>query len=42
VIERLKAVRRETLRIGGTEIPDVISTPDTDQQRILDLLNVKL
>ena len=42
VIERLKAVRTETLRIGGTEIPNVISTPDTDQQRILDLLKVKL
>jgi hypothetical protein len=42
VIERLKAIRKQTLRIGGTEIPDVISTPDADQQRILDLLNVNL
>ena len=42
VIERLKAIRTETLRIGGTEIPNVVSTPDTDQQRILDLLKVKL
>jgi transposase len=42
VIERLKAIRMQTLRIGGTEIPDVISTPDTDQQRILDLLKGKL
>ena len=42
VIERLKAIRKQTLRIGGTEIPDVISTPDADQQRILDLLKVKL
>lgn len=42
VIERLKAIRIETLRIGGTEIPNVVSTPDTDQQQILDLLKVKL
>jgi transposase len=42
VIERLKAIRTETLRIGGTEIPNIISTPETDQQRILDLLKVKL
>jgi len=42
VLERLKAIRQQTVRIGGTEIPGVISTPDADRQRILDLLKVRL
>jgi len=41
VIERLKSLRREKVQIGGISYK-VVSTPDEDQQKILDLLNVRL
>jgi transposase len=42
VVERLKGIRIQSLFVGGTEIPNAISQPDKDQQRILELLKVKL
>ena len=42
VIERLKGIRMQTLSVGGTVIPNAISSPDEDQHRILELLQVKL
>ena len=42
VIERLKGIRSQTLYLGNAEIPNAISRPDEQQQRILDLLKVKL
>ena len=41
VIERLKSVRREIMSVENAGCR-VVSTPDEDQQRILDLLKVKL
>lgn len=41
VIERLKSLRRELVQIQEAEYT-VVCTPDEDQQRILDLLNIKL
>jgi len=42
VIERLKGIRMQTVTVGGTAIPNAISSPDEDQRRILELLQVKL
>lgn len=42
VLERLKSIRTQTCRLGRTVVPNVISRPDPDQQRLLDLLQVKL
>lgn len=41
VIERLMAIRREKVSLAGAEFFQ-ISTPEPDQQRILDLLGVRL
>jgi transposase len=41
VIERLQAIRRETVVMAGVEFQKV-TVPEADQQRILDLLQVKL
>ena len=41
VIERLKALRREKVQLAGAEFHQV-SVPEPDQQRILDLLGIKL
>jgi len=41
VIERLKSVRRQTLQIKGSNCR-VVSTPDEDQQKILNLLQIRL
>lgn len=41
VIERLKSLRRELVQIQEAEYT-VVCTPDENQQRILDLLNIKL
>jgi len=38
ILERLKAIRTQTCRLGAVTIPQVISTPDAEQQHILDLL----
>jgi len=40
VLERLKAIRRETIRVYGVEC-EVTTTPDDEQQQILDLLAAK-
>ena len=42
VVERLKSIRKTALTIGGTAIDSKITTPDSEQQEILDLLGVKL
>jgi len=41
VIERLCAIRRENLVMAGVEFQKV-TTPQADQQKILDALRVKL
>jgi transposase len=41
VIERLKSIRRERLRIGE-DYCRIVTDPDKDQQKILDLLQLKL
>ena len=41
VIERLAAIRRETVRLAGVEFQKV-TTPEADQQRILEYLQVRL
>jgi hypothetical protein len=41
VIERLKSVRREVVSSEGSSCK-VVSTPDEEQKKILDLLKVKL
>ncbi len=41
VIERLKSIRREVVSSGGSSCK-VVSTSDEEQQKILDLLKVKL
>lgn len=42
ILERLQAIRIQTCRLGRTSLPNVITRPDPEQQRILDLLKVKL
>jgi transposase len=42
IIERLKSIRSQTVRIAGIEIPDVISTPDEEQNMLLKALCVSL
>ena len=42
ILERLKSIRTQTCRLGRTVLPNVITRPDPEQQRILDLLKVKL
>lgn len=42
VIERLKSMRSQTVRIGEIDLPDVISTPDEEQKMILKALGVDL
>ena len=41
VLEKLKAIRRERVRLAGVEFEQT-STPDPDQQKILDLLGIKM
>ena len=41
VLERLKGIRRERVSVGAVEF-DQVSQPDEEQQKILDLLKVKL
>jgi transposase len=41
VIERLKAIRRQRVRANGVEF-DQVTQPDEEQQKILDLLKIKL
>lgn len=41
VIERLKSIRRETITLGGSSCK-VVNTPDEEQQKILDILKIKL
>lgn len=41
VFERLAAIRRETIEMNGV-IFEKVTTPEADQQRILDLLKVRL
>jgi len=38
VVERLKSICIQNCRLNGMEIPNVITTPDQEQQKILDLL----
>ena len=37
-IERLKSICIQDCSLNGTQIPGVITTPDNEQQKILDLL----
>jgi transposase len=41
VLERLKAIRQERVKLNGIEF-NQISSPEADQQKILDLLKVRL
>ena len=41
VIERLKGIRRQRVRANGVEF-DQVSQPDEEQQKILDLLKIRL
>jgi hypothetical protein len=41
VLERLKAIREERAQLNGVEF-NQLTTPEEDQQKILDLLKVKL
>lgn len=41
VIERLKSIRGETITLGGSS-SKIVNTPDEEQQKILDLLKIKL
>lgn len=41
VLERLKGIRQQRVSVGGVEF-DQVSQPDDEQQKILDLLKVKL
>lgn len=41
MIDRLSAIRTQRVKIANTEF-DPVTQPDDDQQRILDLLGVKL
>ncbi len=42
VIERLKSIRKTECLVNGILVKHEISVPDAEQQKILDLLNVKL
>lgn len=42
VIERLKSIRSQTVRIGNVDLPNVISTPDEEQKMLLDAIGLKL
>ena len=42
VIERLKSIRKTNLKIKGIEVTSKITLPDMEQQKILDLLEVKI
>ena len=42
VLERLKSLRREDILIGGVIVGLKHSAPDAEQQKILDLLDVKV
>jgi len=42
ILERLKSIRTQTCRLGRAVLPNVVTRPDPEQQRILDLLKVKL
>ena len=42
VIERLKSIRKENLKIKGIDVTSKITTPDAEQQKILDLLGIKI
>ena len=42
VIERLKSIRKTECLVSGIAIKEEISQPDTEQQEILNLLEVKL
>jgi len=41
-MERLKSIRKENLKIKGIEAGSKITTPDAEQQIILDLLGIKI
>ena len=41
VLERLKAIRQERAKLNGIEF-DHVTVPQEDQQKILELLKVKL
>ena len=41
VLQRLKAIRRQRVRVSGVEF-DQVTQPEEDQRKILDLLKVKL
>ena len=41
VIERLAAIRRDTIAMGSVEF-EKVTTPEPDQQTILDYLKVRL
>jgi transposase len=38
VIERLKSIRIQDCDLNGVQIPEIVTTPDPDQQKILELL----
>ena len=42
IIERLKSIRKTNLRLKGIDFASKITTPDIEQQKILDFLGVKL
>ena len=42
VIERLKSIRKTNLQIKGVKVTSKISTPDSEQQKILHLLGVNI
>jgi hypothetical protein len=41
VLERLKGIRQQRVSVGAVEF-DQVSQPDDEQQKILDLLKVKM
>lgn len=42
IMERLKSIRSQTVRIGGVDLPGVISTPDQEQNMLLKALCLDL
>ena len=42
IIERLKSIRKQKAKIAGISIGDTVSIPDAEQNRILELLKVKM
>ena len=42
VLERLKSIRKTNLKMKGVQISRQVTKPDAEQQKILDLLGVKL